>query len=590
MTAPLIVHRARVAGFPATRGDVERWLSRVPVESLGLARDELFYVPLLQLRLPRGGGGAFVPELVLAKLRALLAAAGRGKTESFSPGRAFRFASRSRYYAWLVRPWVDGGPAAAREAFKAATGHGSLEPWQRRTVLREAPELVATIARLAETGHAARWLQRFDAADHAVARHALRSGFGLALPEPPAPRPAQPSPAAPEAADAPVDPPTLRLRETVEALRIQGNDWHSLPRPARALLLACALIARAPAHSARDAPRLGPRVAAFAAEPEARAAVPAAGDPPAARARPAAPPGLASRSGGIGRTEPAPSAARPDAPAGRTLRRHHENVEALPTAGDPGGRAPDDRPPRLMSPGRIGESRPSPTAQPLLAPDSAFDSRFGGVLFLVNAFVALGLYPDFTEPLGRRLGPSPLWLAGRIGRYWFGARYRRDPLAAWIGANAAGGRLPREWRAKEEWLGGFGAARAPRLTRRGAMTTLWHPAGFPLLDGPEPRLAPLLRRLARRSRAAPGRASARLPAHGPDRWTACLALYLDARLHLSGPGLSLLELPARVSVRDLDLHAGFSLDGHPIALRMAGLDRNPGWQPAEGRSIAFGFE
>jgi hypothetical protein len=86
------------------------------------------------------------------------------------------------------------------------------------------------------------------------------------------------------------------------------------------------------------------------------------------------------------------------------------------------------------------------------------------------------------------------------------------------------------------------------------------------------------------------RPRARLPAPGPDRWTACLALYLDARLRRFGAGLSLLELPAHVVVRDLDLHAGFRLDTHPIALRMAGLDRNPGWQPAEGRSIAFGFE
>ncbi|HEX8483701.1 MAG TPA: hypothetical protein VF650_17510 [Allosphingosinicella sp.] len=590
MAAPLIVHRARVAGFPATRGDVERWLSRVPVESLGLAADELFYVPLLQLRLPRGCGGALVPDLVLARLRTLLAEAGRGLGESFSPGRAFRFASRSRYYAWLVRPWVEGGPPAAREAFKAATGHAALEPWQRRTVLREAPELVATIARLAETGHAALWLKRFDAADHAIARHALRAGFGLALPEPPARRLAQPVPAPSRAWDPPADPPAIRFRETVEALQERGNDWHSLPPPARTLLLACALIARAPALAVRDAPGLAAPIVAFARQPEATAADLSEADPPGAREPTAAARGQASRSEVGARKEAAPLVLQPPRRPGAVRGRNGEANAAAPATEARRRGLPDIGPPRPMVAGRAPGPRPSAPAEPFLAADAAFDSAFGGLLFLINAFVALGLYPDFTRPLGRRLAPSPLWLADRIGRYWFGGRYRRDPLAAWIAANATGGRLPRDWRAKQEWVGGFAAARAARLFRRGALATLWHPAGFPLLDGPELRLGPSLRRLGRRPRAGVGRPNARLPARGPDRWAACLALYLDARLKLSGAGLSLLELPARIAVRDLDLHAGFRLESHPIALRMAGLDRNPGWQPAEGRSIAFGFE
>jgi len=47
---------------------------------------------------------------------------------------------------------------------------------------------------------------------------------------------------------------------------------------------------------------------------------------------------------------------------------------------------------------------------------------------------------------------------------------------------------------------------------------------------------------------------------------------------------------AHRQTRDLDLSARFALDRHPIQLRIAGLDRNPGWQPAEGRSFAFVFE
>jgi len=228
---------------------------------------------------------------------------------------------------------------------------------------------------------------------------------------------------------------------------------------------------------------------------------------------------------------------------------------------------------------------------PFLAPDAQFTTGFGGLLFLLNAFVALGLYPDFTAPMGARLDPSPLWLADRIGRHWFGASWRRDPLAAWIGEHSASGRLPRAWHAEPDWLTDFATAAAPRRTRRHRHITLWHPAGFPLTDtrqGPRP-----LRSSNRFRHPQSGRASLarRLPTDPTDRWAACLAYYLDARLRLlCGDGLSLLAQPASVKIRDLDLTATFALDRHPIGLRIAGLDRDPGWSPAEGRTIAFVFE
>ncbi len=243
--------------------------------------------------------------------------------------------------------------------------------------------------------------------------------------------------------------------------------------------------------------------------------------------------------------------------------------------------------PLSLSPAAPGKGEPVP----FLAPDAHFETGFGGLLFLLNAFVALGLYPDFTAPLGPRLAPSPLWLADRIGRHWFGAPWRRDPLAAWIAEHAASGRLPRAWHAEPDWLTDFATAAAPCRTRRRGCVTLWHPAGFPLVDereGPRPP-----RRANRFRRPQSGRASCarRLPSDPSDRWAACLAWYLDARLRLlCGDGLSLLAQPARIRIRDLDLTATFALDRHPIGLRIAGLDRDPGWSPAEGRAVAFVFE
>ena len=240
----------------------------------------------------------------------------------------------------------------------------------------------------------------------------------------------------------------------------------------------------------------------------------------------------------------------------------------------------------------ISAPRASSTLTPFLPLDARFQTDFGGLLFLVNAFIALGLYPDFTQPFGTRLEPSPLWLADRIGRFWFGAKYRSDPLAGWMTAHAASGELPHSWCVEPEWLTGFETPAAPRYAVRQGRATLWHPAGFPLLDQACGRAPNRPRRLAgfRRPRAV-RIAPARLPAKAADRWAACLALYLDARLRLlCGSGLSLLALSARIQTRDLDLSARFALDHHPIQLRIAGLDRNPGWQPAEGRTIAFVFE
>jgi hypothetical protein len=578
VNAPLLVHRARVAGSAATRGAVERWLSRVPVESLGLAEDELFYVPRLSLRVPREGGlaGAVVADRILAALRQLLASAESGWDRGFTPDRPYRFTSRGRYFAWLIALRLRDGSVAAREAFRAATGHDALAPWQRAVVLREAAPFVATVARLAEIGCAARWIAGFEPADFALAYRALDEGFGVRLAAPAEP-PARPLPA--RRATAPAE--RARFAAAVAALVARGNDWHRLTLPGRTLLLAAAVLARS---SSRPP---GPTALA---EAVAALALP----PPLPQPAPAQPLPVAVAGPVLRRPASAPAAgevpARRPVPPGTAA----TTVRPLPSAASPGDRAAPEFgtsaapahvgrriAPPAPSVAPVARAAPTPALPPpLLAADTGFTTGYGGLLFLVNAFVALGLYPDFTRPRGARLEPSPLWLADRIGRYWFGAGYRRDPLAAWIAAHGAPGRLPDSWRVPRDWLAGFDRGRPARMVgpRR---VTLWHPAGFPLADT---RVA--------RSRAAPSlrRARRRLPAARADRWAACLALYLDARLRrFARGGLSLLALSARVEVRELDLRATFALDHYPVALRLAGLDRDPGWQPAEGRAIAFAF-
>ena len=573
------IHRARVPRSHGTRADVERWFGAVPLDQLGLGEEELFYVPRLRLRLPPGAPTAdgAIPRLLLAQLRDMLEGAVRGHGGRFVPGRAYRFAGRPDYLAWLVRLWVRDGSPGARDAFEAATGAPALAAWQRRTVLREGPALVATLARLAGTGDAARWLERFEPADHAAAAAAVQASFGLSLTEPArAPLTAASAAAcgeAPPPSPAPAAPAPLaaRLAVTVEALIAHGNDWRALSEQGRALLLAAVLLHRQPAAIVSDGRAIAAAVIAFAREPQAVATQAAFHSETGADAAPGAP--LRTPWNREATPDPRSAGQRPPLP---TAGDEEDRPEVVTSVAGPEAAAPPGAAPRPDIP---LPHLPPPPFSP--AASVAFDTAFGGLLFLLNAFVALGLYPDFTQPLGERLEPSPLWLIDRIGRLRFGDSYRRDALAGWIAGNAVPGRLPRLWVAQPAWIAGFGAATRPRLSRRGGRATFWHDCGFPLLDGPAAAVARRLPRRVRPSRQAPVR--------GSERWAACLALYLEARLQRSGAGLALLRAPARIEVRDLEVRAAFQLDAHPIALRLAGLDRDPGWQPAEGRAFAFAF-
>jgi hypothetical protein len=224
----------------------------------------------------------------------------------------------------------------------------------------------------------------------------------------------------------------------------------------------------------------------------------------------------------------------------------------------------------------------------LSEPQAVFDTEFGGLFFVVNAFLAMGLYPDFTRPLDPALPLPPLALADRLGLHWFGARYRRDALHRWIARRGPQVPLPRSWRVEPEWLTPFSTGRA-----RHDRSTLWHSAGFPLANrcasAPARRLARTLG--VRLASGAPGRSGARA-GRDPD-WLACLALFLAARFRRAAPDDALtpaaFAIPARTVIDEARLDLHFALAALPIALRLAGLDRDPGWLPSEGRDLRFHF-
>ncbi|KRB04317.1 hypothetical protein ASD86_18525 [Lysobacter sp. Root690] len=248
----------------------------------------------------------------------------------------------------------------------------------------------------------------------------------------------------------------------------------------------------------------------------------------------------------------------------------------------------------------------------------AIDTEFGGLLYLLNVALALELYGDFTSPRTPGIALSPWdWLA-MIARAWFGASFRNDPLDAVLAKLAGRGahQSPgadfdpgRDASMPNAWLRPWGEIDRLGYRADADRLRIWHPQGFVVFDQPRDRgLSPAvqaanlcatrdhlrgatLQRMARS--LSPGRSR-----QTAQRWLDRLLPYLHARIALAlGLDAHDAELPAQVcrhrarvrcDLTHLDVH--LSLASLPLSLRIAGLDRDPGWIPAAGRSIRFHFD
>jgi hypothetical protein len=195
-------------------------------------------------------------------------------------------------------------------------------------------------------------------------------------------------------------------------------------------------------------------------------------------------------------------------------------------------------------------------------------TRFGGLFYLINVGIFLELYGDFTAPAKPGIS-LPIWdFVAAIGERFVGTRVHADPvwpmLAGLAGreeddAPGCNFEPPAEWRIPEAWLDPFPPG------------TVWRRSRTPR------------RRLESRSRF--------------DGWLDQLVVYLRARLALAlrlpdrrAIGRVLIEHDARVFLTNSELHVVLSLADLPLAIRLSGLDRDPGWVPAAGRRVAFEFE
>jgi hypothetical protein len=164
-----------------------------------------------------------------------------------------------------------------------------------------------------------------------------------------------------------------------------------------------------------------------------------------------------------------------------------------------------------------------------------FDTDAGGLFFMLNVALAWGLYGDFTQPRHRGLTVSPWQFLHASGVALLGRGFRADPLAGWLRAQTP-------FVPPSPWPPGSGRARGGP----NELSVWWPPIRQRLaevLDLPAPEALRTSLNLRARVRCTPDRVD----------------------VHLS-----LLELPLRI--------------------RIAGLDRDPGWIPAAGRDVRFHFE
>jgi hypothetical protein len=179
-----------------------------------------------------------------------------------------------------------------------------------------------------------------------------------------------------------------------------------------------------------------------------------------------------------------------------------------------------------------------PVTWPSAAAPDTIATKWGGALYLVNVAIALGLYGDFTTPARTGLALS-LWdFLALLGGRLIGEGFAEDPLSRLL-ARLSG--RPEDESPAEQFEPPTGESLAIWLDR-------------------------ICRDVENRIRASLGL--------GDD----CDLRPLVLNHH------------AKIETDSTRLDAHFSLAKHPIELRLVGLDRDPGWVPAGGRSIYFHYD
>lgn len=202
-------------------------------------------------------------------------------------------------------------------------------------------------------------------------------------------------------------------------------------------------------------------------------------------------------------------------------------------------------------------SSEAPAASPARLPprlpvsERIVSTAHGGIFYLLNLALALGLYGDFTQPLRPGLALSPWKFLDLLGRRLLRGLPDAEDDSLWAALEQLAGSV-------EEPV-----AMATGLAD-------WQPD--PAWSDP-----PLLLPAAARS--------------SDENFLTWLIPVLTDRLEHAGVTFPmLLGQSARLVLTAGRVDVHFSLSSHPIEIRLAGLDRDPGWIPAAGRDVRFHYD
>lgn len=479
---------------------------------------------------PGGAAPASWQQAVSASIARLAREAARPARGPVPAGAgAVLFADEAELVACLVRDWLHGR-VAERWWWRSVLGDLSPQQWLRQRVLARGEVLVAAVAMLAAERDGVAWLARLTDSECEIAVAAIVRSHALSLET--ATGNSMERRARGDDKDRSGIKRERRARSRSAALeRLIGAVPEVLMpalRPPQRRLVALALtLARAPSW-ARTPQLVLAMQELEGAGPGVRAY--AAGMPEVAGSAMALPPFARAAA----RTEasqtgdmPAHSAEPPQLMRGLAAPPPEPEIDRdVAQRREAGASVPAQDGAPAPAPATASEAPVTSETLPVEYA-SRVRTQFGGIFYLLNAALAMQLYSDFTAPRGANLRLSPWdWLA-LVGRAWFGRQFVRDPV--WDLLASLAGRTARRLR-RPRWL----------------KTQL-------------------------------------------ERLRARLALALGEERSRDIPAL-VCRYPAEIALSATGVHVHLSLASLPLALRVAGLDRDPGWIPAAGRSVAFHFQ
>ncbi|MDQ1639056.1 MAG: hypothetical protein QOF62_2395 [Pyrinomonadaceae bacterium] len=255
------------------------------------------------------------------------------------------------------------------------------------------------------------------------------------------------------------------------------------------------------------------------------------------------------------------------------------------------------------------------------AGEAQIETEFGGLFYLINLALYLGLYGDFTTPAEPGIELNIWDFVALLGRELVGKPLEDDPvwkLLAQLAARDEGEQPGRnfkpedEWRMPLEWLKPFSEEGTLCWSVDPARLRLFHSSGFLMLDilKEENPSDQLRREISSFEFQLPSFESREDPSLRPeletrdpklltsiDVWLGRLLPYVRARLRKSldlieteDPANVLCRQRARIRTTATHVDVYFALSELPLVIRLAGLDRDPGWVPSAGRFVTFHFE